>query len=167
MDMRTQLPRGLLAPVLGCAGLLVWAALVSGCDSFGGTQIGGGTAAGSRAVRNPILTDIPMPAGFKLVDDRSMKRASGKHRWANLQFAGPESRDAVYSFYLEYMPSAGFSLRQETFVAGEYRLRFESSAEECVVRVRRERANTVVVLDIGPRPEGSAEREAKPVMPRP
>jgi hypothetical protein len=44
---------------------------------------------------------------------------------------------------------------------------FENDAEECLIRLRPEKKETVIVVDIGPLPRGSADREAKPAVRRP
>lgn len=134
---------------------------VAGCATFnGGTT---GTAAPEpaiTAVQHALLSDIPRPVGFELVPERSVARESGQFRVAQCEYVGSTHPDAVARFYVEYMPRAQFTLRQKRFDNGQYSLRFESDQEECNVRVRGERSNTVLVLDVGPLPRGSTERDA-------
>jgi hypothetical protein len=120
------------------------------------------------AVRDPVLEDVPKPAGFTLVDDHSFGVFAGKVRIARCEYVGPTGRSAVKRFYEEYMPSAGFELRQWSLDSGVFNLRFESETETCSVRIHPKDWNrTGLVVEIGPKPHGSVEREAKPPMRRP
>ena len=102
--------QGWLQPAIGFAGVVWLGVWLPGCANWstGNGENGAGPAVS--AVRHPILEDIPKPAGFSLVDDRSVARSSGKFRVAKVEFVGSTARDAVYQFYKEYMPSAGFDL---------------------------------------------------------
>ncbi|MCH8808168.1 MAG: hypothetical protein IH986_19060 [Planctomycetes bacterium] len=159
--------QGWSRPVIGLAGVVWLGVWLPGCANW---RVGNGEAAAGpavSAVRHPILEDIPKPAGFSLVDDHSVARSSGKFRVAKVEFVGSTARDAVYQFYKEYMPSAGFELTQQRFDRGEHEMRFQSSSEECTIRIRKERFGTTIVVDIGPLPEGSPLREPTPVTRRP
>ena len=152
--------------------LIVGSLLVAltGCQSMGGTTSGGsgeGTATAS-AVRDPILRDLPKPAWFLLNLDRSMWYASGKYRLARCEYGGVLDRSRVKGFYEDYMPTAGFDLRESSLDRGVYMLRFESDAEVCKVRVREgDWRKTAVVVEIAPKPQGSPERDSKPPTRRP
>jgi hypothetical protein len=167
MRVRLQARQAAIGPAAACAGLLILCGLVVGCESLLGGRVEAGAGPTISAVRHPILDDIPKPAGFTLVDDRSVATTSGRFRVAKVEFVGRTDRDDVNRFYKEYMPSAGFTLKRESFDRGEYEMHFQSGTEMCMIRVRPERSGTAIVLEVLPMPEGSAEREAKPVTPRP
>lgn len=137
------------------------AACSFGCGSMGKQEV---TAS---AVRDPIIQDIPKPSGFRLVDERSVARASGQFRVAKCEYVGSTGRDSIARFYEEYMPSAGFELRHKSFYNGEFELRFESERENCTVSVRPRSGQTVIVIDVGPKAQGKAERNAPPPVRRP
>ncbi len=109
------------------------------------------------AVRDPILQDIPKPAGFQLAADRSIFWQRGRWRMGKCEYEGPTDPTAVKRFYEQYMPSAGFTLRERSLDNGEYKLRFESETEVCVIRIARKRGRTRVLLEIAPQSRGSAE----------
>jgi hypothetical protein len=155
----------ILAAVGGVGGLMTGLAMC-GCESGGGS--GPAVAQGPPAspVQHTMLQNIPLPVGFRMVPERSVARESGQFRVAQCEFEGATSPDAVTRFYVEYMPTAKFTLRQKRFDNGEYLLRFESDAEECNVRVRPSKSQTILVIDIGPLAKGSAERESQPPLPR-
>ena len=145
------------------AGVCLW-----GCESFGnsGTQ-GVSQSPSPSPVQHPMLQNIPLPVGFQMVADRSSARESDHFRWAQCEFEGQLSPEAVTSFYLNYMPSAKFTVKKKGLERGEAFLYFESDTEECNIRVRRAKLKTILFLDLGPLPKGSAEREVKPPVRRP
>jgi len=152
-------------PAVAAAGLILGAALSVGCESTGGGMAQappGGPP--SSPVQHPLLENIPLPVGFQMVPERSVARQMGELRLAQCEFEGPTRADAVVRFYVEYLPTAKFTLRQQRFDNGEYSLRFESDKEECNVRVRGKGPKTVLVIDIAPLsrtgPEGGPARPA-------
>jgi hypothetical protein len=102
-----------------------------------------------------------------LVDDHSVGRSSGSLRVVRFEFVGSMERALVNRFYKQYMAGGGWTLKKETFDRGIYDMHFESETEECLIRLRPEKKRTVIVVDLGPLPRGSAEREAPPPRPRP
>lgn len=149
-----------------CLGLAV--VLLPACESIGRAPVENRPAAS--AVRDPVLDDIPKPAGFVLVDDRSSAYYAGKVRIARCEYVGPTERTAVKRFYEEYMPSAGFELRRWSLDSGLFNLTFESNAEVCTVRIHPKdwkKRTTVLVVEIGPKAKGPTEHETKPPTRRP
>lgn len=150
-------PRGFRGWIFAC-GLL---ALLPACESTGNNG-----APSASPMQHPLLENIPIPHGFETVDDQSVGRASGKLRVAQFTFTGDTDRAAVNRFFREYMPSAGFTLKERRFDRGIYDMRFESDAEACNIRIKREKMKTVVVIDVGPLPQGETEQAAPPPPPR-
>jgi hypothetical protein len=156
-----------VGPAAGLAllGLLV----LVGCNTYSGTTTATSAdgAPPASAAQHPILEGVPIPVGFRMVSERSVARQTGRFRMAKVEFVGGTSPEQVTAFYQNYMPSAQFTLKTRNLEAGEYKLRFESPSEECNIRVTRNSGRTVLVVDLGPLPQGSAEREHRPPMPRP
>ncbi len=150
--------------VWSIAAIAASAAILAGCES---TDRGPSAS----AMKHPLLEDIPLPNGFKLVDDQSMARASGRTRIARVKFVGPTERAAVMRFFEEYMPRAGFDLRHCGFDRGVYELRFESGGEECTFRVAPEKSKTAIFVELGPLATETASRtppdELPPDVPAP
>ena len=113
------------------------------------------------AGEHSAVKNIPVPQGFRLDPKNSNTWESGQVRFVNCQFEGPGSIDRIAEFYTQYMPAAKFTLKRRQLVAGEWFLDFTSDSEIATVRVRPKGDRTVVVLEIGPVPRGSAERETK------
>ena len=106
---RTSRVAGSRVACLGgiCAAMAVL--LLSGCDSMvhrGGEMEDRNTAS---AVRDPVLQDIPKPAGFRLAADRSMVTNIGRFRLAQCEYVGSGDAGRIKRFYEEYLPTAGFA----------------------------------------------------------
>jgi hypothetical protein len=143
--MQAGRPGFCAAWLLGCA------LLTGGCESGGPMP--------ASAVRDPVMTDLPKPAGFALVADKSVAQMSGRVRLAKCLYTGSGRQDTVKRFYEEYMPQAGFGLKRMEMQSGTYYLHFESEKELCEVRVAPARwGRTEVQVSLIPRPEGSTER---------
>ncbi|MCK4342272.1 MAG: hypothetical protein KAY37_11180 [Phycisphaerae bacterium] len=151
-----------------CAGMLFTIASLSGCNGFGGSEStppGQGPPPSPRQHR--MLKNIPIPAGFQMVRDRSNAWASGQIRWANYAFEGNASPEQIADFYTNHMPSAKFILKKESLESGEHHLSFESDTEDCNIRIRRGKLKTTLIINLGPLPKGSAERKVKPATRQP
>lgn len=116
--------------------------------------LGGGCATNKQIAaspkQHPTLQNIPIPEGFRMVDDRSVGVATGPMRTANFQFSGDADRTALYNFYKEYMPSGGWKLNLESVDRGVYDLRYVSDTEECNVRLSSEGGKSVIVVVVTP-----------------
>lgn len=159
-----------LGPLAGTLTFGLMLGSLPGCSSMGGSVSSGrgdiGTTAS--AVRDPVLQDIPKPAGFRLAAERSMVTNIGRFRLAQCEYSGPADAARIKQFYEEYLPSAGFELRHWSLDRGEFSLDFESSAEVCNVRIRPAGRNkSAVVVKVRPKASGSLERESQPPMRRP
>lgn len=142
MNPRTVLVRSGL-PRMALFAAAVWPILAAGC-------IQGDRQPPAAAMSHPVLEGIPLPNHFALVDDQSMARVSGRMRIARVKFVGPTERVKVARFFEERMPLAGFELRQTGFDGGMYQMRFESSNEECTLRVLPEKRKTAIYVEVGP-----------------
>ncbi len=154
-----------LVSTTGCIGAALIGLALWGCNTFGGSSGGTGQATEqppAQARQHSLLENIPLPQGFTMVPERSVAHQSGQTRVAQCEFRGHTDPDGVSRFYVRYMPTARFTLRQKRFDNGEYMLRFESDTEECNVRVKPGKLNTTLVIDISPLPKGPVERKPTP-----
>ena len=85
----------------------------------------------------PHFVDIPIPSGFKRVDDRSMDLVSGRVRLVRHVYQGRAELLAVRDFYCEQMPVGRWREVNRQFEEGLFTLRFEKDDEGCEVRFRR------------------------------
>ncbi len=152
-----------LSAVLASVGLGTY-----GCHSTGsGKLVAGEGGPIVQPVEVPMLRGIPVPEGFRLIDNRSSVENRGSTRVAHCEFEGDLAVADVVRFYEQTMPSAGFRAGPQSFNKGEHRIRFESDSEECTVLVKPKfMGKTALAIDVGPLPRGSATPEREPAAPR-
>lgn len=162
-------PRRGLALVLAPLGLALVGLSAPGCQDAGSGPVAT-TADQTPAVapvEHPLLRGIPIPAGFRLVQERSRARHHGSTRDAQCEFQGTLSPSEVVRFYEHYMPAARYRLGPKIFVRGDYTLRFESDAEECNVFVKPKGSKTTLIIDVGPLWKEGSDRAPRPTPPPP
>lgn len=116
----------------GTVGLALW--LSAGCA---GTENTGPAPVRLAPSPVPHFADIPIPAGFKRVDDRSMDLVSGSVRLVRHVYEGRADLMAVRDFYCEQMPVGRWREVNRRFEEGRFTLRFEKESEGCDVEFRR------------------------------
>lgn len=144
--------RGMRLARFALGGLAVAVGFSAGCESMGG----GGSVVPSNAttVGDEDVRDIPKPKGFTRVDKPSVFWRSGQYRIGELWYSGKSSPAAVKRFYEQYMPTAGFELREMSLRNGQYNARFETEREVCTVRIVPESFGTSLVIELVPRGHG-------------
>jgi len=148
---------------LVCAAAVMTFAGLCGCETLGGPD----QAPPASPQQHPMLEGIPLPSGFRSVPERSVGRATGALRVGQYEFEGSLSPIQVRRFFVENMPAARFMKKEERSENGAYSLRFESDTEVCNVCAKPAKGwtgRTAIIVDIGPLPKGSAEREVKPAV---
>ena len=85
-----------LAVVVGCAGLALLGSALFGCESFGGGRQTAGQGPSASPVEHPLLENIPLPVGFRMVPERSVARASGRTRVTFLRFVPHQHRGRAH-----------------------------------------------------------------------
>lgn len=124
---------GLLRSRSAWVGVLLVCALAVGCAS---------SPSGKHDVRlvasaRPHEPDIPIPAGFKLVDSASEDRSTGVSRlYLRHMYTGRADKYAVRNFYREQMPLARWTMVSAGNIRGVCTLRFEKGNESCDVDIR-------------------------------
>jgi hypothetical protein len=111
------------------------AAAMPGCSLFGG----GGHDSGLPliAAPNPPIADVPVPAGFSLVKEKSTSKVTAP---ANLRivdhlYSGNEDYLPVIRFYRDQLPPLGWQLVDQTQNGPETTLHFTKGNEDCRVTV--------------------------------
>lgn len=123
--------------VLGPAGmtgvLTVIAATAGGCNP----NAKSGQEIRLVPVASPYERDIPIPAGFTLVEDACEDQLTGTRRlYLRHLYEGKADKYRVRKFYREQMPRAQWALVSDGNVKGRYTLRFEKSSEACTVQIQ-------------------------------
>jgi hypothetical protein len=157
---RNGLRFGLGIPVLVGIG-----AALAGCRSDG-QMVAGSPGPVATPVVHPLLRDIPVPEGFRLLEKPSKAWYPGGTRVAHCEFEGDIPPLEVVRFYEENMPVAQFTPGPKSYDGGASVLRFENEREECSVLVKSKFFNkTLLVVDVGPLSKGSAVPGERPAVP--
>lgn len=106
------------------------------------------------------LTDIPAPAGFKLLQKNSYSFQSGDVRVVVLKYSGRPDADRVVAFYKEQMPAYNWNLLNSVEY-GRRMLNFDRENETCIITVEPKTFSTVVVVSIGPKQQASPKKAEK------
>lgn len=113
------------------------ALLVMGCA---GPRTGGDSQT-LRASATPYEVDIPLPTGFRLVDQSSEDWSGGRLRYLRHRYVGRADKYAVRRFYRDQMPLARWTPRGNGNVGGRVVMWFEREAESCTITIEDDRSS--------------------------
>ncbi|MCK4659769.1 MAG: hypothetical protein KAV82_09640 [Phycisphaerae bacterium] len=115
---------------------LASALLVSGCETPGT-----GKEQAIRLIANsrPYEKDIPLPAGFTIVEQAMEDHSTGQSRtYLRHLYSGRADKFAVRRFYREQMPLLRWSKMSDSAIKGEFTMRFAKGSEVCVINIHGE-----------------------------
>ncbi|MAE61866.1 MAG: hypothetical protein CMJ49_10990 [Planctomycetaceae bacterium] len=125
------------------------------------------TEAGLYPQSRPPIADLPVPAGFKIVEATSRSHQTDAQRTVDHTYKGRDSRIQVERFYRRQMPAAGWTWRDSTMADGVHMLHFDKDDHRCAVRISLEPrplrdAVTVIHIDVRPH-HASSQRHVAPM----
>ena len=126
---------------------------LAGCATFPQNQSTGNAEQNKVSLSvAPILKfeDIPIPAGFKLLDKESFAFQNDKSRVALLKYYGGQNADQVLAFYKEQMASFNWSLVNVI----EYErkvMNYENSEESCIITIQPQGGKSLVTVALSPK----------------
>lgn len=114
-------------------GLLVLAALTG----IGGCRSSQARARSSKLVvsQAPFHRDVPVPAGFRMVDQASEDWSNGSARYVRHEYRGPADKPAIRAFYRKQMPLLRWRLLDDSNVHGRIKMRFDRDGESCTISI--------------------------------
>ena len=118
------------------AGAVVFLSVGTGCAGPGAAARNGLLASSM----HPYEPDIPVPVGFRLVDQASEDWSTGQLRYVRHRYVGRADKYAVRKFYLEQMPLVRWAAISDGNVHGHVTMRFQRGAESCTVTIEDEAA---------------------------
>ena len=110
--------------------------LLGGCAGSAGSGAVGPNGSLSASPR-PYETDIPLPAGFTLVDRSSEDWSGGSVRYLRHRYVGRADRQSVRAFYRKQMPLVRWKGISDSQVHGRVAMRFERDDETCTIAIER------------------------------
>ncbi len=106
-------------------------AVATGCQTTGA-----GSRDGSLTRGTPFESDIPVPAGFKIIDRASEDRSTGMSRlYLRHLYRGKSDAHSLRRFYRAQMPMAQWTLVSDGNVMGNIVMRYEKGDESCTIHV--------------------------------
>ena len=120
---------------------------------------------GSPALLEPQITlkfsDLPVPAGFKLLPQDSYSFESAGMRVGLLKYQGKANVDQVLNFYKEQMPMYNWNLLN-IIEYGEHLMNFDRDTETCIINLLPKGKSITITISLGPKPP-TPKRSDKPV----
>ena len=107
-------------------------AMVVGCSSSNKQVVGRSRLMPSLS---PYFVDVPVPQGFKLVDEETSDYMTTGIRYARHTYEGAASPVEVRDFFQEQMPLSRWKWINTQNESGVQTLRFEKDQERCDVTV--------------------------------
>ena len=119
--------------VAAVALVAVSAACAAGCDSAQRNAQGPRLIASGR----PYEQDIPLPAGFDIVERAMEDHSTGQARtYLRHLYAGKGDKFAVRNFYREQMPLQRWAKVSDSAIHGEFNMRFAKGNEVCEINIQ-------------------------------
>ncbi|MFA5150182.1 MAG: hypothetical protein WC318_03300 [Candidatus Omnitrophota bacterium] len=124
-------------------------ALLLGCVSLSDKNRTG-SAQSLQAQSILKFSDLPVPAGFKILSEDSYSFESSGVRAGLLRYQGKASLDQVVNFYKEQMPMYNWALLNITEY-GDCIMNFEREAESCIIGIVPKGDKATISLSFGPK----------------
>ena len=118
--------------ITGLVGLgVVLPFLVSGCETPDQRK---DQAVRLIATSRPYEKDIPLPAGFTIVERAMEDHSTGQSRtYLRHVYSGRADKFAVRRFYREQMPLLRWAKMSDSAIKGSFTMRFAKGNEVCVI----------------------------------
>ena len=94
-----------------------------------------GAVVGLLPAAPPPISDVPVPAGFKLQESISRSYSSAGSRYIDHTYKGDADKVDVTAFYRKYMPGKNWTFRGSQMIRGTIHLRYEHPTEFCDVSI--------------------------------
>lgn len=98
------------------------------------------------------FSDIPVPAGFKLIPQSSYSFESSGVRVGVLKYQGRADIEQVINFFKEQMPMYSWNLLN-IVEYGERLMNYERENETCIINLLPKGKNITITMSLGPRPQ--------------
>lgn len=108
------------------------------------------------------FSDLPVPAGFKLLPKESYTFQSSGMRAGVLKYKGKASPDRVVSFYREQMPMYSWNLLN-VMEYGDRILNFERENETCIVNLSPKGSSVIITASVGPKSRMLPKKDKEPI----
>jgi hypothetical protein len=108
------------------------------------------------------FSDVPVPAGFRLLPQDSYTFESAGVRVGVLKYKGKASPDRVVNFYREQMPMYNWNLLN-LVEYGDSILNFERENESCIVNLSPRGSSCIITASVGPKAQAPPKKPKQPI----
>lgn len=97
----------------------------------------------------PFESDIPVPAGFKIIDHASEDRSTGVNRlYLRHRYQGKSDVHSLRRFYRAQMPMAQWTLVSDGNIKGIVLMRYEKANESCTIQINGKESVVTPVSEV-------------------
>jgi hypothetical protein len=132
--------------------------LLSGCSTAGNKDSLTGNSLLEPAAMLKF-SDVPVPAGFKLLPQNSYSFQSSGVRVGVLKYRGTADPDLVVNFYKEQMSMSNWHLLN-VVEYGERILNFDRETETCIISMICKGRSITLTISVGPKSQITPRRAA-------
>lgn len=108
------------------------------------------------------FSDVPVPAGFKLLPQDSYSFETSGLRVAVLKYRGTANPEQLISFYKEQMPMYNWNLLN-VVEYGDRLLNFDRENETCIIGLLSKGKAVTITVSLGPKPQIPAKKSKQPI----
>ena len=116
-------------------------------NSGQGSSMSNGPSLMSSALK---FDDVPMPVGFKLIDNESFSFQNDNMRVGLLRYSGMPDANKVINFYKEQMPMYNWDLIN-VIEYGQKVMNFERSGQTCIITIQPLSTRTIITIAVAPK----------------
>ena len=139
--------------------LLLLSAIFSGCASFPGRESSASTLQAQSILK---FSDLPVPAGFKMLPKDSYCFESAGVRAGLLRYQGRATLDQVVNFYKEQMPMYNWTLVNTTQY-GDCIMNFDREQESCIITISTRGNTSTISMAMGPKSQTPPKKTKQPI----
>lgn len=108
------------------------------------------------------FSDMPIPAGCKLLSKDSYSFESSGVRVGLLRYQGKAKVEQIVNFYKEQMPMYNWTLLNMTEY-GECVMNFDRDTESCIINITPKGSTSFISISFGPKSQVSAKKTRQAV----
>ena len=103
------------------------------------------------------FADVPVPNGFKLVQDESFSFENGGVRVGVLKYRGKANQEQLINFYKEQMAMYNWNMLN-IIEYGQSVLNFERDSETCIVTLSSKGSADTITISMGPKAQAISKK---------
>jgi len=125
--------------------------IATGCATTSNSNSSSSMQAGSISVASILkFEDVPVPSGFKLVDNESFTFQNDNMRVGLLKYTGRPDANVVVNFYKEQMPMYNWDMLN-VIEYGQKIMNFQRADQTCIITIQPLSTRTLIAIAVAPK----------------